>query len=525
MVFYVTISLLLIFINQIYFLKYVYLYQLESYDILHFIKIIFKRYDLLDYVFYISNIVLFVLSVMFDCETLLLILCIENLVIFAVKLSKYCKNYSNSKIKFKYTKRVLRNNLLFIIIEFMTISIVFTTKIYLLLSILVVNLLTFLISSILIIPIEKTIYNQYIKKAQKVIDNNKNIKIIAITGSYGKTSVKNILYEILSQKYNVLATPMSYNTPMGICKCVLSELKPFHEYLILEFGAKRVGEIKYLCDKFKPNYAIISSIGPQHLETFGSIENIVKTKMELFDFIDEKSNCVCNISNSYICEYFESHHCDCLKVDFADNGCVCDKTIKNTLQILEIKCTKNGSYFTICCNNEIEKYNTKLIGAHNVVNVCLAIAMSKKIGLSYGQIVQGLSNVSSIKHRLEIKDMGEYLLIDNSYNSNPSSFRCAIDALCLFSDLIKVVITPGVIDQGVNAYKANFDLGKYMANKVDYVYVVNKTNRLALLDGLNCGEMEDERIIVVDSFSDINFRDFGEGEVVLIENDLPDNFV
>lgn len=519
-----SIALILLCINQIYFLRYVYLYQLESYELIPFIKLVCKKFNVLDYVFFLVNLMLFMLLMLFCCETLLILLCVINLVYFTVLLINYYKNLSNFKIKLKYTKRVLRCNLLYTFVEFVTIIITIMTKTYNLCILLIFNILLFLISTFADLPIEKFIHNYYIRKTQKVLNANKNLKIIAITGSYGKTSVKNILYEILSQKDNVLATPMSYNTPMGICKCIRSELKPYHEYLILEFGAKRVGEIKYLCEKFKPNYAIISSIGPQHIETFGNMDNIIKTKMELYDYIVDKSNCVCNVSNTYIRDYLTDRQSDCQRVVFEDDNTSDVLLRKNTLQLRIEKCDRYGSKFCVLYGGETEQYNTKLLGVHNVINVGLAIAMSKKLGISYNQIVCGLANVIAIKHRLELKDMGDYLLIDNAYNSNPNSFRCAIDTLCLFSDMIKIVVTPGVIDQGANGYRENYELGRYMADKVDFVYLVNKTNRRALYEGLTSAGMNDDKIFIFDNFSDLEWKDFGEGEIVLIENDLPDNF-
>lgn len=414
----------------------------------------------------------------------------------------------------------------------LSIIIMFLAKCRVIELIYILNLLVFYLSILIVMPIEKSIANRYIKKAKMKIDSIQNLKIIAITGSFGKTSVKNNLYEMLSQKYNVCVTPASYNTPMGICKCILSDLKPFHEILILEFGAKRLGEIKYLCNAFDPSYAIITSIGSQHLESFKTIENIVNEKMELFEYITNKNNVVVNLSNKYISDYLEDHFCfDCSLV--LDNSTFSTLTSKcvdynNVAYFKNVNADTNGSSFEyVFFENEVkscQNYSTKLLGVHNVTNVSLAICMAKKFGLGYGQICNALSNIEAVPHRLQLKVVGDYVLIDNAYNSNPTSFKCAIDTLLLFESARKIVITPGVIDQGDQGYVQNYGLGKYMSSRVDVVYVVNKTNRSSIVAGLLSGGFSENNLITCDKFSDIDFGVFKNGDVVLIENDLPDNY-
>ena len=119
-------------------------------------------------------------------------------------------------------------------------------------------------------------------------------KVIAITGSYGKTSTKDFLATILSKRYKVLKTPGSFNTPMGICKVIRGELKPEHEIFIVEMGAKEKGNIKELCDLVRPEIGIITAIGPQHLETFKTMESVVSTKYELIESLPVEGIAVLN---------------------------------------------------------------------------------------------------------------------------------------------------------------------------------------------------------------------------------------
>ncbi len=119
--------------------------------------------------------------------------------------------------------------------------------------------------------------------ARRIVQSMRNLLVIGITGSYGKTSVKHFLHTVLAQQFNVLMTPESFNTPMGVTRTVRSSLSPTHDIFIAEMGAKQTGDIKELCDLAQPKMGIITSIGPQHLETFKTLENVQATKFELVE--------------------------------------------------------------------------------------------------------------------------------------------------------------------------------------------------------------------------------------------------
>lgn len=527
---YIIIAIIVSIICIIDYLQMLHFYQLESYNLHCGIKTYYIKYYETVCVFTGLALLGFLQNLLFRNKTSDCILLSILFAIFAIKTILFCINYAKNKMKLKYTKRVIRHMFLYINILLLTITCILLTKTYILPIVIVVNLLIFIFVTFIIIPLEKIIYCHYINKAKKILTSNKNLKVIAVTGSYGKTSVKNILYELLSQKYNVCVSPASYNTPMGISKTIIENLKPYHNVLILEFGAKKIGEIEYLCKCFPVQYGIITSVGPQHLQTFGSIENITKTKMELYEYIKLKHNIVCNLSNEYIHDYLKNEHsrvCGVMGEDVSLNEC---ESCSRLFCVSNIRADEERSTFTLSKldNNfsivEEEVFETKLLGVHNVINVVLSIAMSKNFGLTYGQIKAGLSNVVATDHRLQLKKVADYLVIDNAYNSNPVSFRCAVDALCLFENVRKIVITPGVVEQGENSYKENYRLGQYMASRVDCVYVVNKVNRKALCDGIMSIDNCNVDVRVFDKFGDIDWMDFSKDDVILIENDLPDNY-
>ena len=157
-----------------------------------------------------------------------------------------------------------------------------------------------IIVNIVNIPIEKSIQEKFVRRAKKTLRQMNNLKIIGITGSYGKTSMKSIVSTLLSQKYNVLKTPKSYNTKMGIVRTINENLKNTDQIFVCEMGADEVGEIKELCDLVHPSIGMITSIGPQHLETFGSIENIKKTKFELVDSLPDDGLAFLNYDNEEV---------------------------------------------------------------------------------------------------------------------------------------------------------------------------------------------------------------------------------
>ena len=139
----------------------------------------------------------------------------------------------------------------------------------------------------------------YVKDARRILESMPGLTVIGITGSYGKTSTKNFLHSLLSVKYNVLMTPESYNTTMGVVRTVRERLRPTHQVFIVEMGAKNPGDIREICDLVRPKYGMITSIGEQHLETFKTLDNIIKTKFELADAIPRR-DCLLNLDNRYI---------------------------------------------------------------------------------------------------------------------------------------------------------------------------------------------------------------------------------
>ncbi len=356
---------------------------------------------------------------------------------------------------------------------------------------------------------------RYARRASKRLAASKGLIKIAITGSYGKTSVKNFLYEMLSEKYNVLVTPASYNTPMGISKTVNS-LDGTHDVFIAEFGARRVGDIKELMRLVKPQYTLLTGINSQHLETFRTQENINREKCRILD-VGENGFCIANVSAMEEAESAIKNKKSPPNVIFAGIDGVCDFSARN------IYTTEEGTRFDLIIDKQEYPVNTSLIGFHNVDDIVLAAAMAYKLGVEIPFILDAVERLEPVPHRMQLIRGNGIKIIDDSFNSNPDGAKAALDTLMLF-DGRRVVLTPGMVELGARESEENYKLGVNLAKSADLVLLVGMKRtdpiRRGLLESGYGGEIH-----IYNSLSDAE-DDFENrlhvGDVLLILNDLPD---
>lgn len=368
------------------------------------------------------------------------------------------------------------------------------------------------------IPLEKLINLKYLNGAKAKLGKLPTLIKIGITGSYGKTSTKYILNTILSEKYSVCISPYSFNTAMGLTKVVLDYLKPDNQILIAEMGAKQVGDIKELCDLIHPQYAILTSVAPQHLDTFGNLENITKTKNELIESLPVYGHAVFNCDNA-ICQEL-SEKC---KVSHSTTSL---ENQKCTVFAKDIKTSSSGTEFVAVIGDKEIVCKTKLVGLHNVTNILMCIAMAKKLELTNAQIAKGISKLKPVAHRLELINSNGVKILDNSYNSSPESSVQSLNTLALFSGR-KIVVTPGLIELGNREFEENKKFGENIAKIADIAIIVNETNKESLVQGLTDGGMQPENIFTTPTLDHAQLKlkeILQKGDVVLFENDLPDNY-
>ena len=396
--------------------------------------------------------------------------------------------------RFRFTRRILRLSGVLFLLNFLITLCVFVLSrrnlcgyewlsMLFLLQIFLVPIAGWIVS-----PIEKRISRRYILRAKKRLSEVKPF-VIAITGSYGKTSVKNFLSTILSEKFRVCASPQNYNTPMGLCLTVNNCLKNDDEILIVEMGARYKGDITELCDIVQPDLAIISGIGNQHLSTFGSKLALMDTKYELVQALPHGAPAFFAEDEGSFSLY---------KRGYAPSYCARVCGSKYSVSITDICMNASGSHFFIRSNDVVARGYTKLIGAHNIANTKLCAMVSLYMGLTLNEIVRGIAKIEAIPHRLQLLPArGNMQIIDDSYNASKEGICAAMHTLELFSG-VRIVITPGVIEGGKDSYVTNYACGMSIGKVADYLYAYGE-NFEPLRDGAICAGMGKDRIICVKS--------------------------
>ncbi len=400
----------------------------------------------------------------------------------------------------------------FMNIEHITVYLLILTLIYTLAPVLV------LLANLINKPMELSINNGYTKDAKRILKSCPDLKIIGITGSYGKTSVKYYLTTLLRAKYNVLMTPESYNTPMGVVKTVRGSLKATHEIFVCEMGAKWVGDIKELCDIVHPQHGVITSIGPQHLESFKTLDAVKNTKFELSDSLPEGGMLFLNADD----ENIKAHGSNRPFISYSIDS-------EADYRAFDISVSERGTTFSVKTpEGESEQFSTKLIGRHNVLNIVGAIAISHKMGISLKELKGQVRRLEGVPHRLQLSDKGNMTIIDDAYNSNPSGTKAALEALSLF-DGYKILVTPGMVELGVKQNELNREFGRNAAKVCDYVVLVGQKQAVPIKAGLTDEKYDESKIFVANTIEEalshvyaINSE--GRKKIVLLENDLPDNY-
>lgn len=378
------------------------------------------------------------------------------------------------------------------------------------------------ISLFILHPVEKQINNRYRKDAVRILKSMPELKVIGITGSYGKTSTKHYLHRILSENFETLMTPGSYNTPMGVIRTVREMMKPYTEIFICEMGAKQKGDIKEICDIVNPGMGIITAVGPMHLETFKTIGNVQSTKFELADAVpangfvvvnDDFENCANrSVKNTEVIRY------------------AIDNTENADYMASDINYSRNGTTFKVVGKDgQALEFNTKLVGESNVSNLIAAIIVALRLGVPVDKIQYAVSHIEQVEHRLNMKTTpGGVTIIDDAFNSNPAGAKMAIDVLSQFKDNgRRIVVTPGMIELGSEQFNLNKKFGAYLGNHVDFAIIVGEYNREAINEGIAESGLPEENQYFVDSFAEAQKVLNGllkAGDTVLYENDLPDSF-
>ncbi|MEK7198214.1 MAG: Mur ligase family protein [Patescibacteria group bacterium] len=327
-------------------------------------------------------------------------------------------------------------------------------------------------------PIDKILKKILIFSASRKINKMPNLTVIGITGSYGKTTTKDALTHILNPKYKTLKTEGNYNTLLGVAKTILKNLKPKHGIFIVEMAAYKPEDVKSIAKITKPQIGIITAIGPMHLERFGNMETILKTKLELIESLPSNG------------------------IGFLP------KELEQKIKNFNIK-------------SKIEFFSSKEE---------LLVKIGKIFEMTENEVLGYLKNAPPTPHRQEIiKTSANITIIDDTYNSNPIGFLSALELLKNIPAQRKILVTPGMIELGERQFELNKEAARNAAKIADYIIIVGETNKYALLEGLRKKpgfDFENKVFWVKDldtaksKISELAVAN----SIILLENDLPDHY-
>lgn len=383
--------------------------------------------------------------------------------------------------------------------------------------------LTTVLANLILSPVQNAINRTYLRRAQNRLRDVQPL-VIGITGSYGKTSTKYLLEQLLASHRRVLKTPLSYNTMMGVCRVINESLETDTEVFIAEMGAYRRGDIKELSDFVHPTIGILTAIGPQHLERFKTIDNIQATKYELIETLPASGVAIFN-NDDPRCRALAGRttHVRVMRYGIETTGQSLDLWAEN------IAMGPEGLSFTLAGQDGGRvNVRTILLGHHNVLNILGASCAALAIGVPLADLAQAIQELPPVPHRLQLLDNGSGVtVIDDSYNSNPIGATEALEVLGSFTTGQRILVTPGMIELGPLEAHLNKELGAKAAEVCDYVVLVGVERTKPLVVGLQAKNFPPEKIRVVRDLKGATVvlpTIVGVGDTVLFENDLPDQY-
>ncbi len=366
--------------------------------------------------------------------------------------------------------------------------------------------------NIILSPLEIFVKHHYVAEAKSILKKYNPI-VIGITGSFGKTSTKNILNHILSSVASSMTTARSINTLMGITQVIREELKPSCKYFIVEVGTSKKGRIKKICNIVKPQYGILTAIGSAHFESFKSKDAIAKEKFDLI-----KS--VVNNNGSYIInpflvdeKYIKKFHTD-----------------KTNFDISDVNISLKGIDFKLKYNKQKYNISAPIFGVHQAQNISLAFIMALKLGIPADTIIASLKTLPQTEHRLEVKSEDGLTIIDDAFNSNVDGFKSALSTLKILTTEKKgraILITPGMVELGKEHDKQHKEVAKVALDTCDVVIAVVPERIKTFVDKFTTEKSVNQEIILVNTLAEARkwlSANSKRNDVILYENDLPDVF-
>ena len=352
---------------------------------------------------------------------------------------------------------------------------------------------------------------------------------IGVAGSYGKTSTKHILAALLQPAMETLPTPKSYNTLMGVTRSINEYLEPRHRAFVVEMDAYDVGEIAAMCRLVDPTIAMVTSVGPQHLERFGTIERIADAMYELIAALPAGAPAVIYGGEALSAGLAERAATAGYRV--VRYGLEGENAGPLDVVASDISVDERATRFTWRWPAEglEQRVAIPLLGQHNILNVSAALAVIHLLGLPVDEAARDALRLEATPHRLQvIPSPGGMTIIDDSYNANPVGVHNGLEALRQMHGRHKILVTPGLVELGAVEEAENRRFGEHAAAVCDEVILVGAHQTQPIAEGLRAGGLPAERTHVVESLDEVTAmlaRIAGPGDVALFANDLPDTYL
>lgn len=376
-------------------------------------------------------------------------------------------------------------------------------------------------ANLLALPVEAAIKRRYRNEAIATL-RRVNPKIVAITGSYGKTTTKELVAAILAARYRVLKTPQSYNTVMGITRCVREQLRDDCELFVVEMGMYTTGEIRELC-RFVggPDASAIVGVNEQHLERTGSIENTMRAKYEIVEGTKPGGLAVFNVDNANCARLADRTNDGRVRVARVGTQAGLDLWADN------ITVTPKLMRFDVHDGTTTVTVRTRLLGRHLVPNFLIALALGKEMGVDLKTAANKLTAIAPVGHRLAVSEVEGTLVIDDAYSANVDGARAALALLAELPAQRRFVVTPGIVELGQVEAERNREFGVQAAKVADTLLIVGERPGGYVREGALAAGLPPERAIACENLSaaQAHLRALTRpGDAILFENDLPDNY-
>jgi len=359
------------------------------------------------------------------------------------------------------------------------------------------------------------------KKIEKIKSMNK-LKVIAITGSYGKTSTKEFLTKILSKKFEVLATKNHQNSEIGIAKCILENLKPEHQFFIAEVGAYNKGKVKEVCSFLKPDVGLVTGVNEQHMALFGSLRNLLSAEggEELAEALPKNGILIVNGDNKYCLNLYKKSNNVRKKLYSLNNN-----TIEADIWAEDISIkTKYVSFVAVNRNKELMHFEAQVLGKQNVQNLLGAILTARELGMDFGEISEACKNIKQEQAGMLLQQGKLGIdIVDSSYSANPDGVSADLDYISIYPNK-RIIIMPCLIELGERAGQIHEKIGKKIGRVCDMAIITSKDYFKEIKEGAVAGGMEEKKILLLENPQNISASIMlyaKSGDVVLLEGRVP----